>query len=111
MEKHSLVSVIMPVFNGETYIVEAIESVLNQTYPSLELIVVDDGSTDDTQRILKDYHSRIRCVYQPNPNSRQAKDTHQANSGIAFYPDFYQAFYLAFHLSPKVPDTRPIPGR
>jgi glycosyltransferase involved in cell wall biosynthesis len=74
MEKHSLVSVIIPVFNGETYIVEAIESVLNQTYPSLELIVVDDGSTDDTQRILKDYHSRLRCVSQQNSGVSAARN-------------------------------------
>jgi len=74
MEKQGWVSVIIPVFNGETYIVETIESVLNQTYASLELIVVDDGSTDDTQRILKDYHSRIRYVYQPNSGVSAARN-------------------------------------
>lgn len=74
MEKHRLVSVIMPVFNGETYIVEAIESVLSQTHPSLELIVVNDGSTDDTHLVLQDYLSRIRYVYQSNTGVSAARN-------------------------------------
>lgn len=74
MKKHSLVSVIIPVFNGETYIVETIESVLNQTYPSFELIVVDDGSTDDTQHILQAYHTRLRYVYQSNSGVSAARN-------------------------------------
>ena len=52
------VSVIIPCFNREKYLSEAIESVLNQTYPSIELLTVDDGSTDSTPDILSGYQHR-----------------------------------------------------
>ncbi|MCB0209229.1 MAG: glycosyltransferase [Anaerolineae bacterium] len=74
MKNHKLVSIIIPVFNGETYIVETIESVFNQTYPSWELIVVDDGSTDDTPHILRAYNNRIRYIYQPNSGVSAARN-------------------------------------
>lgn len=60
------VSVIIPVYNGDRYITQAVESVLAQTYEAYELIVVDDGSTDDTPLILKGYGSRLHYIYQPN---------------------------------------------
>lgn len=52
------VSVIMPVYNGETYLAEAIDSVLSQTFPDFELLIHDDGSTDGTAAILRDFASR-----------------------------------------------------
>ncbi|MBN1262979.1 MAG: glycosyltransferase [Candidatus Pacebacteria bacterium] len=61
-----LVSVIMPVYNSAGYVVEAIESLLNQTYPNLEIVIVDDASTDKTGRILvefkKLYPQKIRLI-------------------------------------------------
>ena len=60
-----LVSVVMPAYNAERFIAQAVESVLNQTMPSLELIVVDDCSQDQTVRIVKDMQERdprIRLV-------------------------------------------------
>lgn len=50
-----VVSVVMPVWNGEKYLVAAVDSILAQTFTDFELIVVDDGSTDDTAKILKSY--------------------------------------------------------
>lgn len=61
-----LVSVIIPTYNGDRFIAEAIESVLNQTYPQVELIVVDDGSTDSTLTVLQNYGDRIRWECQPH---------------------------------------------
>ena len=62
-----LVSVLMPAYDGEAYIQQAIESVIAQTYPNWELIVVDDGSTDNTAGIVATYEDpRIRYTYQEN---------------------------------------------
>ena len=64
-----LVSVIMPAFNAEKYISESIESVIAQTYTNWELIIVDDGSTDETGNIANHYlarDSRIKYIYQEN---------------------------------------------
>lgn len=57
-----LVSVVMPAYNAGAYIAEAIESILNQTYKNLELIIVNDGSTDDTYAIAKKYAKKDRRV-------------------------------------------------
>ncbi len=54
-ENSPLISVIMPAYNCENYIREAIESVLHQTYPNIELLVADDGSTDATKKIIDTY--------------------------------------------------------
>lgn len=60
------VTVILPVYNGENYVRFAIESVLNQTIRDLELVVVDDGSTDSTPEIIASYGSPVRYVRQEN---------------------------------------------
>lgn len=73
-----LVSCIVPVFNGERYLEEALDSVLNQTYQRLELIVVNDGSSDGTSRVIAEFGSRVRCVDQLNSGPAVAR-----NRGIA----------------------------
>jgi len=63
------VSVLMPVYNADRYLREAIESILGQTYRDFEFIIVDDGSTDGSLRIIEDYasrHPRIRVLSRPN---------------------------------------------
>ncbi len=63
MEKtNPLVSIVIPVHNGEKYIKEAIDSCLNQTYKDIEVIVVDDKSEDSTLKILKEYGNRIIVI-------------------------------------------------
>jgi len=61
-----LISVIIPVYNGTNYLHEAIESVLSQTYANYELLVVDDGSTDETWAVIESYGSRLRGIHKEN---------------------------------------------
>ena len=53
------VSVIVPAYNREKYIKRCIDSILNQTYPKLQIIAVDDGSKDKTPQILNDYANQV----------------------------------------------------
>jgi glycosyltransferase involved in cell wall biosynthesis len=71
----SLISVIIPTYNYAKYLPQAIESVLNQTLKNFEIIVVDDGSTDNTKDVLKPYRSSIRYIYQQNKGLPSAKNT------------------------------------
>jgi len=69
MTGNPAISVLMPVYNTERYLSEAIESILNQTYENFEFIIVDDGSTDRSSLILQEYaetDSRIRLIRQEN---------------------------------------------
>ena len=63
-----LVSIIIPVYNGSNYVDEAIESALAQTYPNIEIIVVNDGSNDDgqTEKIALSYGNKIKYICKPN---------------------------------------------
>src|SRR5713226_2266618 len=78
MNTKPLVSAIIPTHNRAHIICEAVESVLGQTYSHIEVIVVDDGSTDDTLARLKQYGDRIRVVSQVNSGPSAAR-----NRGIA----------------------------
>jgi len=71
----SLVSVIIPTYNRVQLIAQAIDSVLSQTYRNFEIIVVDDGSTDDTKQILIPYKDRITYIYQENQGGAAARNT------------------------------------
>ena len=73
-----MISVIIPVYNGDNTIAAAIESALGQTFPAVEIIVVDDGSTDATGAILERYRSRIAVVSEANQGFCGAR-----NVGIA----------------------------
>ncbi|MEA4907339.1 MAG: glycosyltransferase family A protein [Anaerolineaceae bacterium] len=69
------VSVIIPTYNRAHVICRAIDSVLAQTYPDYEIIVVDDGSTDQTAHVLSFYTDRIRYIYQANGGVSKARNT------------------------------------
>jgi glycosyltransferase involved in cell wall biosynthesis len=73
-----LVSVVIPTYNRASVICRTIDNVLSQTYPNREIIIVDDGSTDDTQEKLREYGGRIRVIAQPNTGPSAAR-----NRGIA----------------------------
>jgi glycosyltransferase involved in cell wall biosynthesis len=67
----ALVTVITPTYNRAPYLRETIESVLNQGYPKIEYIVLDDGSTDNTQEVLKGYSGRL--YWNSHPNMGEAR--------------------------------------
>jgi glycosyltransferase involved in cell wall biosynthesis len=68
------VSVILPTHNRARYICRAVESVLNQTFADREVIVIDDGSTDNTRETLAPYKDRVRYYYQPNAGVSAARN-------------------------------------
>jgi len=75
MKETPLVSVIIPVYNYDRYLGEAIESVLNQTYQHLEVIVVDDGSTDRSGEVAKSFADRgVQYCYQANAGIGPARN-------------------------------------
>ena len=83
-----LVSVIIPVYNYDRYLGEAIESVLGQTHPHLEVIVVDDGSTDRSSEVAKGFADRgVRYCHQVHAGIGPAR-----NKGV----EFAQGEFLAF---------------
>ena len=65
MNQNPLVSVIIPCYNRQDYIAQTIDSVLNQTWPNIELIVVDDGCTDNSRQILENYGNRVQLLEHP----------------------------------------------
>ena len=68
------VSVIIPTYNCDRFLPEAIDSVLMQTYQDYEIIVIDDGSTDQTCQVLEFYQNKIRYFYQENQGSAVARN-------------------------------------
>ena len=75
------VSIIIPVYNVEKYLHECLDSVINQTYSNLQIIVVDDGSTDSSGRICDEYaakDNRITVIHQKNAGAANAKNTMSA---------------------------------
>lgn len=91
-----LVSVIIPVYNCERYLAQAIESVLAQTYQPTEVIIVDDGSTDSSSAIARSY-KEINYIYQCNQGVAAAR-----NTGIAASQGQFIAFLDADDLwTPK----------
>jgi len=62
----NLVSIIIPVYNSEKFLKESIKSVLNQTYQKIEIIVIDDGSTDNSLEILQQFKNELTIIHQEN---------------------------------------------
>lgn len=82
-----LVSIVIPCYNNEAFLREAIASALSQTYPFVEVIVIDDGSTDDSPDILCTFGDRIRWETQPNQGAPVAR-----NRGLALAQGTYIKF-------------------
>ena len=89
MEKETI-SVIVPVYNVESYLEECVESIINQTYKNLEIILVDDGSTDNSSKICDDFSkkdTRIKVIHKENGGIGKAR-----NSGVELATGEYFAF-------------------
>jgi glycosyltransferase involved in cell wall biosynthesis len=95
MNEHSIATII-PAYNCERYLAEAIESVLAQNYRPLEIIVIDDGSTDDTAKIAKRFEPAIQYCFQANGGIGSAR-----NCGIGLAHSDFIAFLDADDLWPE----------
>ncbi len=85
-----MISVIIPTFNREDRIIEAVDSVLSQTYSNIEIIIVDDGSTDNTENVIKSHITDSRVKYIKKLENRGA--CYARNIGIANATGEYIAF-------------------
>ena len=85
---NSLVSIIMPCYNAEGFVSEAIESAVNQSYPFKEVIVIDDGSTDGSLSVIKKFGRKIRWETGPNKGGSAAR-----NRGLSLA----KGDYIQFH--------------
>ena len=107
-----LISCIIPVFNGERYLGEALDSILAQTYRPVEIIVVDDGSTDGTGELAARYGDRIRYSRQNNegaPTARNAGLSAARGAFVAFldsddlwHPDKLERQMARFEARPEL---------
>ena len=74
------VSVVVPAYNVGPYIARAVNSVLDQNRPADEIVVVDDGSTDDTAEIVRSYGHKVRLIHQANAGASAARTGRSAAS-------------------------------
>jgi glycosyltransferase involved in cell wall biosynthesis len=107
------VSVIVPTYNRGQYIAQALESVFAQTFRDYEIIVIDDGSTDNTQEILKNFEGRIRSLYQENQGISKTRNRaikESTGEFIAFLDsdDFWEPIKLEEQV--KILDSHPDVG-
>ena len=77
MNKQNLISVIVPIYNVEKYLKQCLDSIINQTYKNLEIILIDDGSTDNCGKICDDYalkDNRIKVIHKQNGGLSSARN-------------------------------------
>lgn len=78
MNKLGKISIIVPIYNGENYIDKCIQSILNQTYSNIEVLLINDGSSDNSQKICEEYEkkdNRIKLINKENAGPGSAKNT------------------------------------
>jgi glycosyltransferase involved in cell wall biosynthesis len=85
---HETVSVVVPAYNAEKFIGKTIKALQEQTYKDVEIIIVDDGSSDQTKSIIQTFQ-RIKYIFQPNagPASARNRGGQEAQSNILFFTD------------------------
>src|SRR6185503_3925511 len=89
--QNHLVSIIIPAYNAGSYIEETLQSIFNQTYQSWEIIIINDGSTDNTLDVVKTFtDKRVDCITQKNGGVASAR-----NKGLYFAKGEYVVFFDA----------------
>ena len=97
MAKRIKVSVVLPVYNGERYLRKCLDDILGQSLREIEVICVDDGSTDGTLAILKEYEKadpRVRAVYQDNAGAAVARNYGMTLAGESTFHFWMQMIFL-----------------
>ncbi|BAQ64667.1 glycosyltransferase [Geminocystis sp. NIES-3709] len=104
LKEQPFLSVVIPTYNCSKYIIEAIESVFSQTYSNLEIIVIDDGSIDNTKTIIKPYLNRISYFYQDNQGASKARNfgIEKAKGELIAFLDADDFFLLPTKLSEQI---------
>ena len=107
----ALVTVVIPCYNQAHFLGEAIESVLEQTYPHYEIVVVDDGATDNTSEVASRYPDKVRLIRQENRGLSGARNTgirHSEGEYVVFLdaddrllPEALEAGLECFHAHPE----------
>ena len=99
-----LITAIIAVYNGEEFIAQSIQSILRQEYPNLELIVVDDGSTDTTREIVDSFGDRVKLIAQKNSGQSNARNVgiQNASGSILGFLDA-DDLWSHHHISSLVP--------
>lgn len=105
-------SVIIPTYNREKYVAKAIDSVLSQKFEDYEIIVVDDGSTDNTKETLRGFKDKIKYIYQDNSGVSAARNTgirHASGEWLAFLdsddewmPDYLLTQFEKVNQNPRI---------
>lgn len=100
MEKQTFASIIIPSYNHSGFVAEAIQSVLHQTFTDYEIIVIDDGSTDDTREVVTQFGHRVRYLWQENQGLSAARNKGIAAAygefiGLLDADDLYEPDFLA----------------
>ena len=111
MTAHPYISVIIPTYNAENFISKCLEHLVHQTYKNIEIIVVDDGSTDNTVKTCKSYAAsdkRIRVIRQKNAGPSVAMNT-GLDAARAIWKKYYE--FLAQHNAQELMDMPEAPYR
>lgn len=89
--ENDLISVIVPIYNVEKYLQECLDSIINQTYKNLEIILVDDGSTDNSGIICNEYakkDNRIKVIHKKNGGLSSARNAGMDECSVGGYITF-----------------------
>ena len=89
MDKYPLITIGVSAYNRANYLPFCLDSLLAQTYPNCEIIVIDDGSSDNTRELMQTKYPQIKYVYQENAGDAAAKNSRRANTSYSMTAMIY----------------------